>query len=69
MRNLSASVIGQRLQYGVSGGSTRNGKTNRNSEFTRPRFTLQIVYAYSCDSESKAQPVLTAIVLTAIVDG
>ena len=33
---------GQRLQYGVSGGYSRNGKTNRNREFTGPRFTRTI---------------------------
>lgn len=46
---------------GGQAGYTRNGKTNRNREFTGRRFILQIVYVYSCDSESKALPVLTAI--------
>src|SRR5699024_4372248 len=33
---------GRCLQYGVSGGYTRNGKTNRKREFTGPRFTQSI---------------------------
>lgn len=31
------------LQYGVSGGYTRNGKTNLNREFTGPRFTISTI--------------------------
>lgn len=34
---------GQRLQYGVSGGYTRDGKTNRKREFTGPRFTISTI--------------------------
>ena len=52
---LGGQAGGRRLQYGISGGYTRNGKTSRNRKFTGPGFTFSIPPLKLC-SISKRVP-------------